>query len=136
MSNTRMVVLFWVASTIVVGIFFQNVLSDFVFHALHLNNPVVLFDWTLTFVLGYAIAIAIGIGTWIQPRIKELAFECAQELSKTSWPTRSEVQTQTVAVLAATAICAGILGLFDAVGCRVMTGWLPQGISWVAHLGR
>ena len=135
MSNTRMVALFWVGATIVVGIFFQNVLADFVFHALHLNNPTVLFDWSLTFVLGYAMAIAVAIGTWMNPRIRELAFECAQELSKTSWPTRSEVQSQTVAVLAATAICAGILGVFDALGSRVMTGWLPGAIHWVAHLG-
>jgi preprotein translocase SecE subunit len=130
-----MVALFWVGSTIVVGIFLQNVLSDFVFHAFHLNNPTVLFDWSLTFVLGYAMAIAVAIGTWMNERVRGLAFECAQELSKTSWPTWSDVQTQTVAVLAATAICAGILGLFDAVGSRVMTGWLPEAIRWMAHVG-
>jgi preprotein translocase SecE subunit len=128
-----MVTLFWIGASIVLGIFFQNVLTDFVFHYLHLNDPTVLFDWSLTSVLGYALAIAIGLGTYFQPRIRELAFEVAAELGKTSWPTRNEVQTQTVAVLVATAICAGILGLFDAIGSKVMTGWLPQFIGFVAH---
>jgi preprotein translocase subunit SecE len=135
MSNTRMVTLFWVGATIVLGVFFQNVLTDFVFHYLHLNDPTVLFDWPLTFVLGYAMAIGVGIGTYLQPRIKELAFEVAAELGKTSWPTRTEVQTQTVAVLVATGICAGILGFFDAIGSKVMTGYLPEFIKWVATSG-
>jgi preprotein translocase subunit SecE len=132
MSNTRMVTLFWFGATIVVGVFFQNVLTDFVFHYLHLNNPTVLFDWSLTFVLGYALAIGVGVGTYLQPRVRELAFEVAAELGKTSWPTRNEVQTQTVAVIVTAAVCAGILGVFDAVGSKVMTGWLPQFIGWVA----
>jgi len=135
MSNQRMVTLFWVGATIVVGLFFQNVLTDFVFHFLHLNNPTVLFDWSLTFVLGNALAIGVGVGTYLQPRIRELAFEVAAELGKTSWPTRNEVQTQTVAVLVTAAVCAGILGIFDLVGSKVMTGYLPDFIKWVATSG-
>ncbi len=126
--------MFWVAATIVVGIFLENVLSDFVFRAFHLNDPTVLFDWPLTFVLGYLAAISLAVAMWLRPRVRELAFECAQELSKTTWPTRSETQTQTVAVLVATALFAMTLGLFDAIGSKVMTGWLPAAFSWFARL--
>ncbi len=130
-----MVAMFWVGSTIVLGMFFENLLSDFVFRVFRLNDPQVLFDWSLTFVLGFAIAIAIAVAAWMQARVRGLAFECAQELSMTTWPTRSETQTQTVAVLVATVICAGILGVFDAFGSKVMTGWLPVAFSWLGRLG-
>ena len=135
MSSNRMVAMFWVGSTIVLGMFFENVFVDLVFHLFHLNNPTVLFDWQLTFVLGFLVAIAIAVALWMQPRVRELAFECAQELAKTTWPTRSETQTQTIAVLVATAIFAGILGVFDAAGSKVMTGWLPDAFSWLGRLG-
>ncbi len=135
MSNNRMVTLFWVGSTLVVGLFLERLLSDVLFRLVHVSNPTLFFDWSLSFVLGFAIAISIGVGTWMQPRLRELAFEVAQELGKTSWPSRAETQAQTVAVLAATVIFAGILGIFDAAGSRVMTNWLPKAISWVAHLG-
>ncbi|MHB1845485.1 MAG: preprotein translocase subunit SecE [Deltaproteobacteria bacterium] len=135
MSNNRMVVLFWVGATLCVGIFFERVLSDFLFRLIHASNPTVLFDWSLSLILGMGLALAIGIGTWMQPRLRELALECAQELNKTTWPSRAETQTQTVAVLVATAVFAGILGIFDAIGLRVMTGWLPHAIEWVARLG-
>ena len=136
MSANRMVTLFWVGATICIGIFFEKLLADELFRWLHLSDPALLFDWNLSFVVGYALAISVAVGTWMQPRLRELAHEVAQELGKTSWPSRRDVQAQTVAVLFATVLCAGILGVFDAVGSRVMTGWLPHLIELVARLGR
>ena len=135
MSVNRLVALFWLGATLCIGIFFERLFSDLIFSAFHLGNPILFFDWSLSTVLGFGLAVIAAVVTWFQPRLKELAFESASEVKKVTWPNRLETQRQTVAVLATTVICAGILGLFDAVGARVMTGWLPRLIAAVAQLG-
>jgi preprotein translocase subunit SecE len=136
MSSGRLVALFWIGATFCIAIFFEKVIGDLILGALHLGDPTVFFDWRLSTLLGFGLAIAIGVGTFLQPRVKELAFEVAAELKKVTWPTRQETQRQTFAVLLFTVVFAGILGLFDATSSKVMTGWLPWLLGRITALGR
>jgi preprotein translocase SecE subunit len=132
----RMVFMFYVAATICVGVFLQRVLSELIFHALRINDAVVLFDWSRSTLLATALAVGAALGTWSRPRIRELVFECAQELRKTTWPSATETRVKTVAVLVTSLVFAGILGVFDFGGGRIMTVWLPHLIQSVTRWGR
>ncbi len=135
MSVNRLVALFWLGATVCLGIFFEKFLGDFVFGIFRLPNPT-FFEWSVSTLLGFAIALGLAIFCWLNPRIHELAFEVAVEVKKVTWPTWPETRRNSTAVLAMTAICALILGAFDTVGAKVMTGWLPKLISMVARIGR
>jgi len=132
----KMVGVFYVAATLVVGVFLQHVLADVVFHVLRINDTVLLFDWSLSTILATVLAVGIAIATWMRPRIRELVYECAQELRKTTWPSWTETRVKTVAVLVTSLIFAGILGVFDFGGARIMTVWLPHLIQSVVRWGR
>lgn len=136
MSSNRLVALFWIGASFIIAIFFERVIGDLILGALHLGDPILFFDWHLSTILGFGLGLAVGVGTYLNARLRTLAFEVANECRKVSWPSRAETQGQTLAVLAFTVIASGILGLFDAVGAKVMTGWLPLIISKVAQLGR
>ena len=136
MSSGRLVALFWIGASFCVAIFLERVISDLILGGLHLGDPTIFFDWRLSTMLGFGIAIALGVGTFLQPRLNELAYEVANELKKVTWPTRIETQRQTAAVLLFTVVFAGILGLFDGVSSKVMTGFLPWLIGRIAGLGR
>ncbi len=136
MSSGRLVALFWIGATFCIAIFFEKVIADLILGSLHLGDPTVFFDWRLSTLLGFGLAIAIGVGTFLNPRLNALAYEVANELKKVTWPTRIETQRQTAAVLLFTVVFAGILGLFDATSSKVMTGWLPWLIGRIATLGR
>jgi preprotein translocase subunit SecE len=135
MSVNRLVALFWLGATACIGIFLEKFLGDYVFGLLRLPNPT-FFEWSLSTLLGFALAIAVAIVCWLNPRVRELAFEVAVEIKKVTWPTWPETRRNATAVLAMTGICALILGAFDTAGAKVMTGWLPHLISYVARAGR
>jgi len=136
MSSGRLVALFWIGATFCIAIFFEKVIGDLILGALHLGDPTLFFDWRLSTILGFGLAIALGTGTFLNPRLKELSYEVANELKKVTWPTRVETQRQTAAVLLFTVVFAGILGLFDATSSKVMTSWLPWLFGKLAALGR
>jgi preprotein translocase subunit SecE len=136
MSTGRLKALFWIGATFCIAIFFEKVIGDLILGALHLSDPTLFFDWRLSTILGFGLATAIGVGTFLNPRLNGLAEEVANELKKVTWPTRIETGRQTAAVLLFTVVFAGILGLFDGVSSKVMTGWLPWLIGKVAGLGR
>jgi preprotein translocase subunit SecE len=135
MSVNRLVALFWIGATICVGIFFEKFLGDFVFGVFRLPNPT-FFDSSTSTLVGFALAVGIAAYCWWDQRIRELAFEVAVEVKKVTWPTRAETQRNVTAVLAMTVICALILGAFDTVGAKVMTGWLPKLIAVITRIGR
>jgi preprotein translocase subunit SecE len=135
MSVNRLVALFWIGATICVGIFFEKFLGDFVFGFFRLPNPT-FFEWSTSTLVGFALAVGIAAYCWWNLRIRELVFEVAVEVKKVTWPTRAETQRNVTAVLAMTVICALILGAFDTVGAKVMTGWLPKLIAVITRIGR
>ena len=109
----RLVVIFYVAATVALAIFFEKVLA-IVFTYARWNDPEVFgSDWTLTTVLGFAVAVAAALITWKTPKARTVSFEIAGELNKVTWPTLRETRAATVAVVIATFVAAVILGFFD-----------------------
>ena len=60
-------------------------------------------------------AVAIGSMFWAykHPTVNKLANECAQELSKVTWPTRRETYAATIVVIVTSVIAAILIGVFD-----------------------
>ena len=119
MDPRRMVVIFFVLAAIAVGVFVEKILG-LVFTYARWNDPAVFGeDWTLTTVLGFALAVVAAVVAWRTPRTQTVALEIAGELKKVTWPTLRETRAATVAVVAATFAAAVILGVFDFVWARI-----------------
>jgi preprotein translocase subunit SecE len=115
----RMVVIFYVLAALALGVFAQKILG-LVFSYARWNDPAVFGeDWTLTSILGFAIAAIAAIVTWRAPRANAVSFEVAGELKKVTWPTLRETRAATVAVVIATFAAAVVLGVFDYVWAKL-----------------
>jgi preprotein translocase subunit SecE len=110
----RVVAIAYVLAAIAVGVFLEKVL-ELVFGALGVNDFTVFSDWTLSTILGFAIAAAAAIVVWRIHRTQQLSLEIALELRRVSWPSLRETRAATVAVIVASAVAAVILGVFDLV---------------------
>ena len=111
----RMVVIFYVLAALALGVFLEKILG-LVFSYARWNDPAVFGeDWSLTTVLGYALAAATAVVVWRMPRTQTVSLEIAGELKKVTWPSLRETRAATVAVVIATAIAAIILGAFDSL---------------------
>ncbi|MEZ4300548.1 MAG: preprotein translocase subunit SecE [Polyangiaceae bacterium] len=63
--------------------------------------------------LGAVIALIMVIRTYRKPSVRTWADEVASELAKVKWPTRKEVSSSTVVVIAASAVATIYLALLD-----------------------
>ncbi|HUK66855.1 MAG TPA: preprotein translocase subunit SecE [Anaeromyxobacteraceae bacterium] len=109
----RMVVIFYVLAALALGVFLEKILG-LVFTYARWNDPSVFGeDWSLTTILGFAVAFAAAVITWKTPRARAVSFEIAGELTKVTWPTLRETRASTVAVVVATFVAAVLLGFFD-----------------------
>ncbi len=119
MDPKRMVGVFFVLAALAVGVFLEKILG-LVFTYARWNDPAVFGeDWTLTTVLGFAIAAVAAVVAWRTPRTQTVSLEIAGELKKVTWPTLRETRAATVAVVVATFVAAVILGVFDFVWARI-----------------
>ena len=115
----RIVAIFYVLAAIVVGIFLEKVLAIAFSYARVTDVAVFGDDWTLTTVLGYAIAAVAAVLAWRSPRVNAVSMQVAQELERVSWPSLRETRASTVAVLIFTFVAAVLLGVFDMVWSRL-----------------
>ncbi|HZZ84400.1 MAG TPA: preprotein translocase subunit SecE [Anaeromyxobacteraceae bacterium] len=115
----RLVAIFYVLAAIFVGIFLEKVLGIVFSYARWNDFAVFGEDWTLTTVIGYAVAIGAAVAVWRTPRSREVSFEVAAELKKVTWPTLRETRAATVAVVVTTFVAAMLLGVFDFVWARL-----------------
>jgi len=115
----RMVAIFYVAAAIFLGIFLEKVLGILFTYTRWNDFPVFGDDWTITTVVGYAIAAVAAVVAWRTPRSHAVSMEVAQELKKVTWPTLRETRAATVAVVVATFVAAALLGVFDYVWARL-----------------
>ncbi|HEY6947402.1 MAG TPA: preprotein translocase subunit SecE [Gemmatimonadales bacterium] len=114
-----MVVIFFVLAAIAVGVFLEKILG-LVFSYARWNDPAIFGeDWSLTTVLGFAIAAVAAVVAWRAPRTQSVSLEVAGELKKVTWPTLRETRAATVAVVIATFTAAVILGVFDYVWAKL-----------------
>src|SRR5512146_100651 len=115
----RMVIIFYVLAAVAVGVFLEKVLG-LVFSYARWSDPAIFGeDWSLTTVLGYAIAAVAAVVTWRTPKAQTVSLEIASELKKVTWPTMRETRAATVAVMVATFAAAVILGVFDYVWAKL-----------------
>jgi len=115
----RIVAIFFFIAAVVVGIFLERVLA-IVFSYLRWNDIAVLGeDWTVTTLLGYAIAAVAAVVAWRTPRVNAVALQVAQELEKVSWPNLRETRASTMAVVVFSFVAAFLLGIFDMVWSRL-----------------
>jgi preprotein translocase subunit SecE len=110
----RIVAIAYVLAALALGIFFEKVLA-LVFAYVRVNDFAIFGDWSLSTVLGFALAAAAAIIVWRIPRTQTVSLEVALELRRVTWPSLRETRAATVAVIVASAISAVILGLFDFV---------------------
>ncbi len=110
----RIVAIFYVLAAIAMGVFLEKVIS-LVFTYVRVNDFAVFGDWTLSTILGFAIAGVAAIVVWRIPRTQTVSLEVALELRRVTWPSVRETRAATVAVIVASAIAAVILGVFDMV---------------------
>ncbi|OFV80509.1 MAG: preprotein translocase subunit SecE [Acidobacteria bacterium RBG_16_64_8] len=111
----RMVVVFYVLAALALGVFLEKILG-LAFSYTRWNDPAVFGeDWTLTTIIGFALAATAALVVWRMPKTQTVSLEIAGELKKVTWPTLRETRAATVAVVVATAIAAVILGAFDSL---------------------
>jgi len=111
----RMVLIFYALASLALGVFLEKILG-LVFSYARWNDPAVFGeDWSLTTVLGFALAAVAALVVWRMPRTQTVSLEIAGELKKVTWPSMRETRAATVAVVIATAIAAVLLGAFDSL---------------------
>ena len=111
----RMVLIFYALASLALGVFLEKILG-LVFAYARWNDPAVFGeDWSLTTVLGFALAAVAALVVWRMPRTQTVSLEIAGELKKVTWPSMRETRAATVAVVIATAIAAVLLGAFDSL---------------------
>ncbi len=119
----RIVAIFYVLAAIALGFFLEKVIALVLTYARMNDFAVFGEDWTLSTVIGFALAGILAIVVWRIPRTQTVSLEVALELRRVTWPTLPETRAATVAVVVASVIAALILGVFD-----MMWSWLSAKI--------
>jgi preprotein translocase subunit SecE len=110
----RIVAIFYVLAAIAVGVFLERVLAA-VFAYSRVNDVALFAGWSLSTVVGFAVAGIAGLVIWRIPKTQTTSLEVALELQRVTWPSLKETRAATVAVIVASAIAAAVLGVFDFV---------------------
>ncbi len=111
----RIVAIFYVLAAIAMGFFLEKVFALVLTYARMNDFAVLGEDWTLSTVIGFAIAAVGAVVIWRIPKTQTVSLEVALELRRVTWPSVRETRAATVAVIVASAIAAVILGVFDMV---------------------
>jgi len=110
----RIVAIAYVLAALALGVFLEKIFA-LVFAYVRVNDFAVLGDWSLSTVMGFALAALTAFVVWRIPRTQTVSLEVALELRRVTWPSVRETRAATVAVIVASAISAVVLGLFDFV---------------------
>ena len=110
----RIVAIAFVVAALALGVFLEKVVELVLSYA-RVNDFVMIGDWPLSTVTGFALAAAAAIVVWRIPRTQTMSLEVALELQRVTWPSLRETRAATVAVIVASAVAAVILGVFDMV---------------------
>jgi preprotein translocase subunit SecE len=108
----RIVAVFYVVAAFAVGMFLEKVL-EISFGAAGINDFTVIGDWTLSTIVGFALAVVAAVAIWRIPKTQRVSMEIALELRRVTWPSLRETRASTIAVIVASFVSAAILGVFD-----------------------
>jgi preprotein translocase subunit SecE len=127
MDPRRLVVIFYLLTTLITGLFFEHILG-MLWGQFGWPDPILLPgpDWHMTTMLGFVLAAGVAVGCWIHPLTKGLSLECATELMKVTWPTWPETRVSTIAVIGASLVAAVVLFVIDQGAYHLMVEWLPK----------
>jgi preprotein translocase subunit SecE len=110
----RYVAIFYVLAAVAFGFFLEKVIA-LAFSYARVNDFQVLGEgWSLSTVIGFAVAVVVAVVVWRIPRTQSASLEVALELRRVTWPTMRETRAATIAVIVASFVAAIILGGFDA----------------------
>lgn len=127
MDPLRLVLGFYLAATVVLGLFFAHILTAVWARVGWPNREVVPgIDADVPTVVGYVLALALAVFAWVHPTPKRLAMESASELMKVTWPSWAETRVSTVAVVITSLVAAFILFGIDTLAYQLMVVWLPS----------
>jgi preprotein translocase subunit SecE len=126
MDPTRLVVIFYLVATLVVGMFLDHLLGQ-VWARFGWPDPLLIegSDWHLSSTIGAVLAVAGAIAAWVHPKTKQLSLDVAKELMLVTWPSLPETRMATFAVLAASLVAAVILFGIDTAAYKLMVDWIP-----------
>ena len=110
----RIVAIAYVFAALVIGVFLEKV-TALVLGYTRVNDFAVFGDWSLSTIVGFAVAAVLAIVIWRIPKTQTVSLEIALELGRVTWPSLRETRAATVAVIVASFVAAAILGLFDMV---------------------
>jgi preprotein translocase subunit SecE len=82
--------------------------------------------FTLTTLLGLAVAGAMGAWAWRHPTLSTLSNEVVVELRKVTWPTAQETRAATLVVIVTVFIMSIFLGVFDMIWSRILDFIYPS----------
>ncbi len=110
----RIVAIAYVIAALALGVFLEKVVELALAYA-RVNDFAVLGDWSLSTIVGFALAAVIAVIVWRIPRTQTVSLEVALELQRVTWPSLRETRAATVAVIVASTVAAVVLGVFDMV---------------------
>jgi preprotein translocase subunit SecE len=122
----RLVVIFYLASGVVLLLFLDHLLS-LVWARFGWADPSLIegLDWKLTSIIGALLTIGAVIFCYVNPEVRQLSIEVATELMRVTWPSWAETRVSTIAVVFASGVAAIILFAIDTLAYKVMVDWLP-----------
>lgn len=123
----RLVVIFYLVTGVILALFLGRILG-LVWAQFGWRDPEVVegMDWTVTGLIGIALALVAAVTAWTNARTRTLSMETASELMKVTWPTWAETRVATGAVVIASVVAAVILFGIDTIAYKVMVEWLPS----------
>jgi len=126
MDPKRLVVIFYLIAGIVLALFLEHVFG-LLWAAAGWNDREILegLGWSTSTLVGFALALAITVATYLHPRTHALSLEVASELMKVTWPSWPETRASTFAVVVASLVAALLLFFIDTVAYKMMVDWLP-----------
>jgi preprotein translocase subunit SecE len=126
MDPKRLVVIFFLIAGLIFAFFLEHV-CGLIWARLGWSDPVIIdgLDWTVSTLLGFAIAAGLVVGAYAHPKTHALSLEVASELMKVTWPSWEETKASTMAVIVASIVAAILLFGIDTLAYNLMVEWIP-----------
>jgi preprotein translocase subunit SecE len=128
MDSSRLVVMAYLVFGVIIALFLSRML-ELAFAQFGIGGSAdVIAGTTIKWpdLLGFALAIGLGVYCWMNTRIRTLSTEVAQELMRVTWPTLEETRVSTIAVIVASLVASLILFAMDTLSLKLMVDWIPM----------
>jgi preprotein translocase subunit SecE len=127
MDASRLVVIAYLLFGVIIGVFLSKIIELGAAQAGFTTSTAVIAGTPITWpdVIGFALAIGLGVYCWMSDRVRTLSTEVAEELTRVSWPSFEETRVSTIAVIVASLVAAVILFAMDTLSLKLMVDWIP-----------